>query len=215
MAENNVLTINERLLSALKEMHNPTLDAVGQVGGNRNYKYASLASILKAVRAPLLEYGLSLSQGVTFYPAKHAVGGGYWTLVTRVIGSDGSSLKLDERMINPNTNAQQFGSYETYMRRYALCSAFGLVGEEDDDGAATVEPRTAKRLNDDARSAGQELGDAINIYCVATGSDPAAVRRHIREKLAQTGETGSPAALVREARNLHQAVRALKAGETK
>lgn len=205
----NKTNIHDRLLEACKSMHNPTLDAVGQVGGNRRYKYASLASILKAVRSPLLEQGLILTQGVSFKEALQAAGGGFWVLETGVIAADGSRLTLDVRLFYNDTNAQKVGSFETYMRRYALCSAFGLVGEEDDDGAATTEPKVA---NDDAREAGQALGDAINIYCVATGSDPASVRRHIREKLAQTGEAGNPAALKREAANLHQAVRAMNAG---
>ncbi len=213
MTDKKEMTIHERLMEACKEMHNPALDATGQVGGNRRYKYASLASILKAVRTPLLEWGLMLSQGCHYKEAQHAPGGGFYELETRVIATDGTFLLLDDRAFYNDTNAQKVGSFETYMRRYAICSAFGLVGEEDDDGAATTDVRQAQAAQDDARSAGQALGDAINVYCVATGSDPAAVRKHVREKLAQTGEAGNPAALRREAANLHQAVKALNAGQ--
>lgn len=195
----------KKLLEASKAMHNPTLDAVGQVG-KRTYKYASLASILKAVRPALLERGLVLTQGI----AEGVIA----RLETRVIDAEsGESTVLDSRYIPDNDDAQRFGSFETYMRRYALLSAFGLVGAEDDDGAMTVEPVEAKpTASQDAISAGHELGEAIAEYCRVTGSDVEKVRGDIRLKLAATGESRSADAVRREAEKLREAVFAIGVG---
>lgn len=214
MAETN---FTGRLLAAMRSMGNPPLDSEGKVrtksGYEYTYRYASLKSILGVVRPALLDQGIILRQGLTAHEAAHVKGGVYFILETGVQDSETKEYyTLDERLVYLNDNAQTFGSYETYMRRYALNTAFGLVGDADDDGAATVTPEEAEKAHGDAMEAGQALADAINIYCVVTNSDPSQVRATIKRKLAQTGEGGNPEALKREAENLHQAVRALKPG---
>lgn len=206
-----------RLLAAMRSMGNPPLDSEGKVrtksGYEYSYQYSSLKSILGVVRPALLDQGLILRQGMTAHEAEHVKGGVYFLLETGLQDTEADTYyTLDERFIYLNDNAQQFGSYETYMRRYALITTFGLVGDADDDGAATVTPEQADKAHGDAMEAGQALADAINIYCVVTNSDPSQVRATIKRKLAQTGEGGNPEALKREAENLHQAVRALKPG---
>lgn len=194
--------IYEQFSKAYAEMHNPVLDATGNVqtksGAKYSYRYASLNSVLNAVRPILTANNLALIQGAQFYEA-HDTRKGYAVLTTKLTNPEGETLELDTRILHSTENAQQFGSYETYMRRYALLSAFGLVGEEDDDGAATVK--------DDAAEAGKALGDAIAIYCAIANQKPDEVRAQIRKKLAQTGEARNPEALKREAENLHQLAR--------
>ena len=189
--------IYEQFSKAYAEMHNPVLDATGNAG-KFSYKYASLKSILNAIRPILTANNLALIQGAQFYEA-HDTRKGYAVLTTKLTNPEGETLELDTRILHSTENAQQFGSYETYMRRYALLSAFGLVGEEDDDGAATVK--------DDAAEAGKALGDAIAVYCAIANQKPEEVRAQIRKKLAQTGEARNPEALRREAENLHQLAR--------
>lgn len=190
-----------RLVKATKTMHNPQLDSTANAGGY-SYKYASLQSILAVVRPALLEQDLMLTQGM-----RDGV------LVTQIMDEQGDAITLDARPMTTGTNAQQLGSFETYMRRYALLTAFGLVGAEDDDGALTIEevtPQQAQKAEDAAKEAGQELADAITVYCAALDMNPQAVRQNIIEKLTQSGEIQSPEAMKREAGNLHALVKSLK-----
>lgn len=190
------------LTEASKVMNNPILDKVAKVG-RFSYKYASLESILNAVKPPLQTFGLMLSQGKTQINGRDY-------LVTKVI-SEWGELTLDTRPIAEKPDPHEEGSAETYAKRYANQSAFGLCGVEDMDGAiaheAAITKDEAESKQDAAREAGQALGDAINIYSLKFGQKPDEVRRKIREKLAQTGEGGKPEALMREAENLHQLVR--------
>ena len=45
---------------------------------------------------------------------------------------------------SPQANPQQMGSALTYAKRYCLQAAFGLVGEEDDDGEAASRQSQSK-----------------------------------------------------------------------
>ena len=186
--------MNKKLFEAYKAMGNPLMDATGQIG-QRRYQYASLASVLKVVRPALAEQGLMLTQGVSYLEGDKPF------LVTKVADGEGAETVLDVRAMHENANAQHYGSYETYMRRYALLTVFGLVGDEDDDGVATT-PQEAQASQDEAAAAGKYLSDAITKYCAATGADSNQTRLHIKEKLAMTNEASSPAALRREADNL-------------
>lgn len=129
-------TIHDLLMDARKVMDNPKLDSEGQVG-KRRYKYSSLMSVLDVVMKPLVDRGIFLTQHI----ARSEDG---WALVTEAWkGSD--RAVLDERPIDMDCSPQDQGSRETYAKRYALCSAFCLVGQEDDD--AQSQQATAKRTS--------------------------------------------------------------------
>lgn len=204
--------MHEKLLAAQKSMQNPQLDSTANTG-KFVYKYASLESILSVVKPALLEQGIVLSQGIreVHAPELEFISR---SLETRLFFADsGESLLLDSREIPSNLDAQQFGSYETYMRRYALLSAFALVGAEDDDGRATITPEKAKAAESTAKEAGQQLADAIAAYAVVYEQEPSQVRAKIIEKLDMYGETKKPEALIREAENLHQLIKLAKENE--
>ena len=123
-----------RLCRAMAQMENPKKDKTAQVptksGGKYSYKYTQLDDVLGAIRPPLLAEGIMLLQGV--FDDK---------LVCAV--ADGTeSVVLDQRPFRPTGDPQSQGSYETYMRRYQLLTAFGLCGEDDDGAAATYQKRT-------------------------------------------------------------------------
>ena len=61
-----------------------------------------------------------------------------------VVFDEREEIVLDTRPMHDYPSAQDTGSWETYMRRYALRSAFGLAGE-DDDGAAASAHRAAQQ----------------------------------------------------------------------
>lgn len=121
----------DKLLAAMRMMENPKKDKTAQVptksGGKYTYKYTQLDDVLGVIRPPLLENGLVLLQGVTHEDRLECV------------VSDGEcSVTLDSRAFKPTGDPQSQGSYETYMRRYQLLTAFGLCGEDDDGAAAST-----------------------------------------------------------------------------
>lgn len=118
-------SFNKRLMDAMAEMENPTKSKQAY-----NYKYETLEQVLGIVRPALLNYGLMLYQSVKWDERYNG-----FKLETGVFGESESRI-MDERPFHTCDDAQAEGSWETYMRRYALRTAFGLTGE-DDDGAAT------------------------------------------------------------------------------
>ena len=120
-----------RLMAAMAAMPNPRKDTKAH-----HYKYETLDQVLGIVQPALMEQGLYVRQGV------ERVEGGF-VLVTRIVDSQETDAEgwaewtVDRRPLMFGDDQQRNGSYETYARRYALKTVFGLCGE-DDDGAATV-----------------------------------------------------------------------------
>jgi hypothetical protein len=56
-------------------------------------------------------------------------------VTTYIVHSSGAYMQFDPFAVPAaKTDAQAFGSAETYARRYSLAAAYGIVSEEDDDG---------------------------------------------------------------------------------
>lgn len=121
--------------------------ATGQVGQNRNYKYADLSDLNGAVLPRLGAVGLSFSAKPTVtadgrfilaYVLRHVSGdedGGEWPL--------------------PEGNSQAIGSALTYARRYCLQAVTGVAPDEDDDGRAAGDTRVGQPRSQAPRSAPQ------------------------------------------------------------
>lgn len=99
-------------------------------------RYATLAAIFDAIRAPLAKHGLAVMQ----MPEAHADG---LALRTRLTHESGESEEFVSVVPIGKRDAQGWGSALTYARRYGLSSALGIVADEDDDGnsATTHEPQ--------------------------------------------------------------------------
>lgn len=123
-------------MDAMADMENPTKSKTADTGKFK-YQYESLEEVLGIVRPNLLKHGLMLTQGMKYHEATEE-----FILETGVF-DDTEKMVLDVRRMPNCQDAQQAGSWETYMRRYALRTAFGLTGE-DDDGAATLGKGTSK-----------------------------------------------------------------------
>ena len=186
-------TIRARLMAAMAEMDNPkkseTATVTAKGGGKYSYRYETLEQLLEIVRPALMAHGLGLTQGVRRID-------GTWSLVTSVFDGE-DSLALDERPMMDFPGAQDAGSWETYMRRYALRSAFGLCGEDDDGAAAQraskpkpkaaqIAPKPRQKpetepehdqapAQDALKAAKAELWEACKGYSEAHGRDPGAV----------------------------------------
>lgn len=107
-------------------------DTAGQIGQNRNYKYADLASVMNAASAALKDNGLSVVQR----PMPSEKGVCIQTMILHSSGewiSDGG-LHLPMQKIDP----QGAGSSITYARRYGLAAMLGIVQDDDDAASATA-----------------------------------------------------------------------------
>ena len=122
-------TFAARLADAMSAMPNPVKDTKAY-----NYKYETLDQVLAIVQPALMERGMFVQQGVC-----HDADAGYWYLRTIIVDAeDGTGHDMDVRPLMFGDDQQRNGSYETYARRYALKTVFGLCGE-DDDGAKTAQ----------------------------------------------------------------------------
>lgn len=159
------------LAEAQKAMEQPALDGTGRAGKNgcREYKYATLASVRKAVMPPCNERGIFLTQ--------HFDGGN--VLVTEArMGAE--SAVLDRRAVALTGRPQEDGSAETYAKRYALCSAFCLAGMEDDDGKAATDATANGPFNAACKACGavwtfQSAEQMGSFRCACGGSSFEAV----------------------------------------
>ena len=124
----------------------PTIDKDTKGHG---YTYASLPHTMERIKPMLKEHGLMVMQPIS--------GDGQTVTVTTVIvhADSGESVSHDftlpvqGMMGNTRMSAiQAVGSIVTYMRRYALSSALGIVTDEDTDGADTGRFLTTQEKED-------------------------------------------------------------------
>ena len=121
------------LAEAQAEMKNPPKSKKGQKG-NQQYMYATLDSVLEIVRPPLNKRGIFLWQ------ESEPTGNGM-LLRTKVAYLD-CERTLDVKPYEYRQDPKDFGASESYARRYSLLMAFGLAGEDDNDG--TVSAKASK-----------------------------------------------------------------------
>lgn len=98
-----------------------------KTGGQYKFKYATLDSIIDAVRVPLTKNGLWFTQTLA------GNGDGKYHLVTRLVHDSGESIESVTPLLVQGAGNQEFGSALTYMRRYALTAMLGVAADEDDD----------------------------------------------------------------------------------
>lgn len=124
-------TLQSRIIEAQGNMANPKMDSVNPRFGS---KYASLAAVEAAVRQPLLDAGLAYRQEIT--------SDGWLALI---VSDEQSEMTVARFPVTLSKDAQGRGSELTYGRRYNLLAAFGLVGDEDDDGNAATDAAKAEK----------------------------------------------------------------------
>jgi hypothetical protein len=120
------------LAQAQGEMTPASKDATNPHFKNR---YADLASVWDACRAPLSKHGLAVSQ-LTARREDGSV-----LLTTLLMHSSGEFVGSYLSAKPSQENPQVIGSILTYLRRYALASIVGVVADDDDGEAATVPTR--------------------------------------------------------------------------
>lgn len=114
-----LVEVQKEIKVALKDKNNPFFKS----------KYADLNAVWDACREPLSKHGIAIVQ----LPVKDDRGVGLETLL---IHSSGQFIGAAAASPLAKRDPQGVGSALTYLRRYALSAALGVVADEDDDGAA-------------------------------------------------------------------------------
>lgn len=137
-------TLSEALVAAQAEMPAVEADATNP---HFKSKFVSLGNLVSKVRPVLNRHGVAVAQ----FPSSDT--NGKPTLVTVLIhGKSGERLEYPAPLILAKADPQGQGSAITYMRRYALASALGIVDQEDDDGhagAAGIQRDSAPRVSEE------------------------------------------------------------------
>lgn len=90
--------------------------------------YASLDSVIDAIREPLSKNGLSIVQLIDYIDDKQF-------LITRLMHKSGQFIE-SKMFLNPTIKPQEMGSLLTYYRRYQLSAMCSITqgSDKDDDG---------------------------------------------------------------------------------
>jgi len=120
-----------KIIGAVKDSNNPFYKS----------KYADLATVWDAVRGPLTENGLSLTQFPSAAPE------GSVALTTMLMHSSGQWVRETITMKPKENTPQAIGSALTYCRRYAIAAVTGCP-QIDDDGEAAMARHNPQLVHD-------------------------------------------------------------------
>ena len=123
----------------INELASALCNAQGQMGGvvkdssNPFFKskYADITSVIKAIKQPFSDNGLSYTQ----FPISNEHGVG---VSTRLMHVSGQYLEMEYTLPTVKKDPQSSGSAITYARRYALQSIAGIPVADDDAEAAML-----------------------------------------------------------------------------
>lgn len=146
MKLNNFININgvkmtypcEKLLEALSKMQGE-LDNAPKTSKNPyfNSRYADLATCLSALKKPMADNGLSVSQHCSYYSTSNNATANI-ECVTILGHSSGQMMISTLNVPVGKRDPQGIGMAITYARRYGLSSIVGLA-QADDDAVSTVQ----------------------------------------------------------------------------
>ena len=125
---------------SINELASALCKAQGQMGGavkdssNPFFKssYADLTSVIKAIKEPFADNGLSYTQ----FPVSNENGVG---VSTRLMHISGQWLEMEYTLPTVKKDPQASGSAITYARRYALQSIAGIPTADDDAESAMLQ----------------------------------------------------------------------------
>lgn len=157
-----------RLAAAIAEMPNPVKDTKAY-----NYMYETLGQVLDIVQGKLMNHALYVTQGIGYDHDHYEL-----RTVVRDMFDPEVAAVMDIRPLRLVGDPQKDGSAETYARRYALKTVFGLCGADDDGAAASgknAEPKHGDSLEY------QQMVHALNVYCETTGKEKGAAWKQFSE----------------------------------
>ena len=117
-----------------------TVTVKTRTGGNYEFAYAPLDTILQCVRPALAKHGLALVQSVERSDGSEFI-------VTRITHSSGEFIQSSVEIMGHGTTPQEYGSALTYARRYGVTMALCLASEDDEDGNLASGNEVAHRVD--------------------------------------------------------------------
>lgn len=131
----------------------PEIAPIARTKSARNYKYATLDSVIELLSIVLPKHELGWVQSLSTEEGRPV-------LVTRIIHQSGEwiedALALPQTKLAGVANeSQELGASITYFKRYALSAMFGIATDDDTDGVADVRERK-QQVKAQARAAGQQ-----------------------------------------------------------
>jgi hypothetical protein len=155
---------------SINELATALCKAQSQMGGavkdssNPFFKssYADLTSVIKAIKQPFADNGLSYAQFPTSFGDRIGV-------VTLLMHVSGQFLEKEYTLPTVKQDPQAAGSAITYARRYALQSIAGIPTADDDAESAMLRGDNKKPLADDQavhiKQLLEETGTDVAKFC--------------------------------------------------
>lgn len=142
-------TLISALVKAQSQMSHAGFDQTNPAF--KNAKFASLKSVIDAVKPALNANGIAFVQKSV--PMDHGIA------VETVFYGHGEELSTGPVPVPiDRENAHGFGSALTYAKRYSLAMACGVAADEDDDGNAAAKNSTGRKPQKVTKTVMQEEG---------------------------------------------------------
>lgn len=125
-------TLYDLLAEAQSEIESPKKDKRAQLG-KREYKYADLGSVLSCIKPHLNNRGIFLSQKSVKSEQDNIY------LIETSVSKGNERVVLDTEPYQYDSDPREYGKRETYAKRYSLCKAFAIEGDQDTDGDINVD----------------------------------------------------------------------------
>jgi hypothetical protein len=158
---------------------------IASTRGSYKYGYATLSSVIAAVRPALNAQGIVLVQSANVINTERAV---LLQVDTRFIHTTGQWLGSVLRLPLTDATPQGMGSLLSYLRRYGLSALAGVsASEEDDDGQAAQPTTTPVRPKPDRRTEPRPTPPT-------TGTDQSLAERQAQQEAPAAAQEPRPAA---------------------
>ena len=119
------------------------------------YKYASLDSILSAIRPLLAKNGLCVWQGLQYSE------NGEEFIHTVIAHESGQIIESRLKLRVAKPDSQALGAAITYGRRYLLCAMLNLMADEDTDGV--TDPGKPQKAQGEKKASEKQVGLILSL----------------------------------------------------
>jgi len=181
-------TLIDALVKAQSQMSHAAFDQTNPAF--KNAKFASLKSVIDAVKPALNANGIAFVQKSV--PMDHGIA------VETVFYGHGEELSTGPVPVPiDRENAHGFGSALTYAKRYSLAMACGVASDSDDDGNAAAKNSTGRKPQSVTKTVMQEEGikvdegkrtSYISLLTEATTAEDHAGMKELLDELRQDSD---------------------------
>ena len=181
-------TLISALVKAQSQMSHAAFDQTNPAF--KNAKFASLKSVIDAVKPALNANGIAFVQKSV--PMDHGIA------VETVFYGHGEELSTGPVPVPiDRENAHGFGSALTYAKRYSLAMACGVASDSDDDGNAAAKNSTGRKPQSVTKTVIQEEGikvdegkraSYISLLTEATSAEDQAGMKELLDELRQDSD---------------------------